>query len=45
VVVVLRQIEADNLIKSKPVNLDEWETRGISEKLFENITRLTAALQ
>jgi cardiolipin synthase len=45
VVAALRQIEADNLLRSKPVNLDEWETRGIGAKLFENITRLTAALQ
>jgi cardiolipin synthase len=45
VVAALRQIEADNLLKSKPVSLDEWETRGVSEKLFENISRLTAALQ
>jgi cardiolipin synthase len=45
VVAALRRIEADNLLKSRPVKLDEWETRGVSEKLFENISRLTAALQ
>jgi cardiolipin synthase len=45
VVAVLRRIEANNLLKSKPVNLDEWETRGVGKKLFENITRLTAVLQ
>ena len=45
VVTALRQIEADNLRKSKPVNLGEWETRAVREKLFENISRLTAALQ
>jgi hypothetical protein len=27
------------------VNLGEWETRSLKEKLFENITRLAAALQ
>jgi hypothetical protein len=45
VVVNLRQIEADYLCKSKPVNLDQWETRPVGEKFFENISRLTAALQ
>jgi cardiolipin synthase len=45
VVAALRLIEADNLLKSKPVTLGEWETRGVGEKLFENLTRLTAALQ
>jgi len=45
VVVSLRQIEADYLCKSKPVNLDQWETRPVNEKFFENISRLTAALQ
>lgn len=45
VVAALRQIEADNLLKSKPVKLGEWETRAASEKLFENISRRTAALQ
>ena len=45
VVANLRQIEADYLCKSKPVKLDQWEARPSSEKLFENISRLTAALQ
>jgi cardiolipin synthase A/B len=45
VVVNLRQIEADYLCTSKPVNLDQWETRPLGEKFFENISRLTAALQ
>ena len=45
VVANLRQIEADYLCKSKPVNLDQWETRPVGEKFFENISRLTAALQ
>lgn len=45
VVTALREIEAANLAASRRVNLDEWETRGTGEKLFENISRLTAALQ
>ncbi len=45
VVAALRQVEADNLLKANPVNLGEWETRAVREKLFENISRLTAALQ
>jgi cardiolipin synthase len=45
VVADLRQIEAAYIRKSRLVNLDEWETRTLKEKLFENISRLTAALQ
>ena len=45
VVADLRQIEAAYIRKSRLVNLDEWETRTVKEKLFENISRLTAALQ
>ena len=45
VVADLRQVEAVNLSKSKPVNLEEWETRSVRERLYENISRLTAALQ
>ncbi len=45
VVADLRQIEATYMRKSRMVNLDEWETRSIKEKLFESISRLTAALQ
>lgn len=45
VVAVLRQIEAGYLLKSKPVKLGEWEARSAGEKLFENVSRLTAALQ
>jgi cardiolipin synthase len=45
VVTALRQVEAANLSKSRPVILSEWKTRGTGEKLFENISRLTAALQ
>jgi cardiolipin synthase A/B len=45
VVADLRQIEATYICKSRLVNLDEWKTRGVKEKLFENISRLTSALQ
>ena len=45
VVTDLRQVEAVYLSKSKPVNLEEWETRAVREKLYENVSRLTAALQ
>ncbi len=45
VVTDMRKIEAAYLLKSKPVNLAEWETRSVREKFFENISRLTAALQ
>jgi cardiolipin synthase A/B len=45
VVTDLRKVEASNLLKSKPVNLEEWETRSVKEKLYENVSRLTAALQ
>ncbi len=45
VVADLRHVEARNLSRSKAVNLAEWETRSTREKLFENISRLTAALQ
>ena len=45
VVADLRQIETAYIRKSSLVNLDELETRTVKEKLFESISRLTAALQ
>lgn len=45
VVADLRQAEARYLLTSKPVSLPEWEQRSTGEKFFENISRLTAALQ
>ena len=45
VVADLRQIESAYIRKSSLVNIDEWKTRTVKEKLFENISRLTAALQ
>ncbi len=45
VVSELRRVEKTYLRKSNQVSLNEWQARSISEKLFENISRLTAALQ
>ena len=45
VVAALRPVEARNLSRSNAVNLEEWETRSTREKFYENISRLTAALQ
>ena len=45
VVADLREVEAGYLRESTPLLLNEWETRPLSEKLFENVARLTAALQ
>jgi cardiolipin synthase A/B len=45
VVADLRQVEARNLSRSNAVNLEGWEIRSTREKLFENISRMTAALQ
>ncbi len=45
VVAALRPVEARNLSRSNAVNLEEWETRSTREMFYENISRLTAALQ
>jgi len=45
VVADLRQVEAVDLSRCNVVNLEEWETRSIKVKFYENISRLTAALQ
>ena len=45
VVADLRPIEATFIKKSKQVYLKEWKTRSVRKILFENISRLTAALQ
>jgi cardiolipin synthase A/B len=45
VVADLREVEARNLTRSNAVTLKEWEARSTSEKFYENISRLTAALQ
>jgi cardiolipin synthase len=45
VVADLRPIEENYIRKSKQVHLQEWKTRSARKILFENISRLTAALQ
>jgi cardiolipin synthase A/B len=45
VVTQMRKIEEGYLRKSKAVALEDWQARGTPQKLFENISRLTAALQ
>jgi len=45
VVADLRQVEARDLSRCNEVNLEEWETRSTREKFYENISRLTAAVQ
>ena len=45
VVADLRRIEANYIRKSRQVNLQEWKTRSARKILFENFSRLTAALQ
>src|SRR5512135_706531 len=45
VVTALRQVEAANLSRCNAIHLEEWKTRSTKEKFYENISRLTAALQ
>src|SRR5437764_2183514 len=45
VVADLRQVEAVDLSRCNQVTLHEWQSRSTSEKLYENLSRLTAALQ
>lgn len=45
VVADLRKIEAQYLAKSNPVTQATWQQRPWYQKLFENIARLTSALQ
>jgi cardiolipin synthase A/B len=45
VVAALRQVEARNLSRCNAVTLQEWKTRSTREKFYENVSRLTAALQ
>jgi cardiolipin synthase A/B len=45
VVADLRKVEAVDLSRSNQVTLQEWQSRSTREKLNENISRLTAALQ
>jgi cardiolipin synthase len=45
VVADLRPIEENYIRKSKQLHLREWKTRSASNIFFENIARLTSALQ
>ena len=45
VVAELRAIEAEYLRCSKPLRLEEWQARPLHTKLFDNLARLTSALQ
>jgi len=45
VVADLRKVEAVDLSRCNQVTLHEWQSRSTSEKFYENISRLTAALQ
>src|SRR5229473_5906851 len=45
VVADLRQVEARDLSRCNAVTLQAWQTRSTKEKFYENISRLTAALQ
>lgn len=45
VVTRLREVENNYLKKCRLLQLEEWRTRSLKTKFFENISRLTAALQ
>ena len=45
VVADLRKVEAVDLSRCNQVTLQEWQNRPTKEKFYENISRLTAALQ
>jgi cardiolipin synthase A/B len=45
VVADLRPIEENYIRKSKQIHLEEWKTRSVSNIFFENIARLTSAIQ
>lgn len=45
VVAELRQIEATYLEHAKRVHVAEWSARPLSDKLYDNLARLTSALQ
>ena len=45
VVADLRKIEAEYLRYSHPLQLEAWQTRPLLTKLFDNLARLTSALQ
>jgi cardiolipin synthase len=41
----LRAIEAEYLRCSRPLHLEAWQSRPLHTRLFENVARLTSALQ
>jgi len=41
----MQVVFADHLRHARPLNLGEWETRPLSIQLFDNLARLTSALQ
>jgi cardiolipin synthase A/B len=41
----LQKIEAEYLRCSRPLHLEAWQARPLSTKLFDNLARLTSALQ
>lgn len=45
VVAELHMVEAEYLRRSRPIHLAEWRARPLTTRLFENVTRLTSALQ
>jgi cardiolipin synthase A/B len=45
VVADLRPIEDNYIRKSKQIHLEEWKTRSVRNIFFENVARLTSALQ
>jgi len=41
----MQQVFADYLRHSRPLQLDKWQARPLLIKLFDNLARLTSALQ
>lgn len=45
VVADMRKLEDEYLRRSRPLDLEDWQARPLHTKLFDNLARLTAALQ
>jgi cardiolipin synthase len=45
VVADLRKLEEEYLRHSRPLELEVWQARPLHAKLFDNLARLTSALQ
>jgi cardiolipin synthase len=41
----LRKLEAEYLRRSRPLSLEAWQSRPLHTRLFDNLARLTSALQ